>query len=453
MRLEDKSDEESLHSPGMERTYVKKLLLHMVPFLAILYVFCMLDRTNVNFAALTMKQDLHLSDSAYGMGFGIFFIGYFLFEVPSNLIMEKIGARLWIARIMITWGAISACMMFVKTPLSFYTMRFLLGIAEAGFYPGVLLYLTYWVPANARAQIIARFLALTGILGLFGPPLGGLLLKMNGLYGLAGWQWLFLLEGIPSVLMGFVVFKVLPNKPDHASWLTSAEKLWITAKLERESQSAERVQHITWKVALTEPRILFLCLIFILISTGTNAVGSFSAQLIKSRSEGMWDDSFVATISVVPAIVGAIGMALAASHSDKTGNRRLHVVLGYFAAGIAFLLCIYLPTAVGLIFALSLNALGERIGSGSYWAVTTNLMGAKAAAGGLAFINSVGNLGGFFGPVIMGKLKDSNAGAYEPGIYLSAALMIVASIIAFQALQQKKVSEVPLPAGEAVGLR
>ncbi|MES2465255.1 MAG: MFS transporter, partial [Armatimonadota bacterium] len=344
--MTDMSGTEPLHSTDsqIERVVVSKMLLRLVPFLAILYVFAMLDRTNVNIAALTMKEDLRFSDAVYGFGAGIFFVGYFLFEIPSNLIMEKVGARRWIARIMVTWGIISACMMFVTTPMSFYVMRFLLGLAEAGFYPGVLLYLTYWVPAGSRAQILARFLAMNAILGLFGNPLGGLLLKLDGWHGLAGWQWLFLLEGLPSALMGFVVLKVLPDGPNHASWLTSHEKQWISDTLARESKSASRVQHMSWKVALTDPRIVSLCLIFILVSTGSNAVGFFSAQLIKSRSGGLWSDSFVATIGIIPAIVGAVGMWLAATHSDRTGRRRLHVVLGYFIGGLGFLLCIALPT-------------------------------------------------------------------------------------------------------------
>ena len=440
------SDTEPLHSPdsepaGMEPAVVKKLLLRLVPFLSILYVFAILDRSNVSIAALTMKENLRFSDSVYGFGAGIFFVGYFLFEVPSNLIMERVGARRWIARIMFTWGIISACMMFVHTPLSFYIMRFLLGIAEAGFYPGVLLYLTYWVPAGSRAQILARFLALNAILGLVGGPLGGLFLKLNGLGGLAGWQWLFLLEGLPSALMGLVVLKVLPDSPAQANWLTTGEKTWITTTLAREAKSADRVQHMSWKVALTDPRILSLCLIFVLVSTGSNAVGFFAPQLIKSRSGGAWSDSFVATIGVIPAIVGAVGMWFAATHSDRTGRRRLHVVLGYFVGGLGFLLCILLPTGPGVILALSLNALGERIGAGSYWAVTTNLMGARAAAGGLAFINSVGNLGGFFGPILMGDLKSRSNGEYTTGLYASAALMILASLVAFWALQQKKAVE------------
>lgn len=423
-------------SSEIERSYMRKLLGRLIPFLAILYVFCLLDRGNVGIAALTMKDDLKFSDAVYGLGAGLFFIGYFLFEVPSNLIMERVGARKWIARIMLTWGVVSAAMMFVRTPASFYALRFLLGLAEAGFYPGVLLYFTYWIPANRRAQVISRFLALTAILGLFGGPLGGALLKLNGWHGLTGWQWLFLLEGIPSMLLSIAVWKFLPDTPSQANWLTSAEKQWLNDRLAHDAATQKRVQHMTWKVALSDSRIVFLCLIFILTSTAGNAIGFFGPQLIKSRSGGEWSDSFVATVSAIPALVGAIAMSLASLHSDRTGNRRLHVVLGYGFAACGFLVCVNVPSAALTIFALSLHALGERVGAGSYWAVATNLMGARAAAGGLAFINSVGNLGGFFGPVLMGELKTRDNGGYGLGLYVAAGLMFLASFLAYIAFRQ-----------------
>lgn len=293
--------------------------------------------------------------------------------------------------------------------------------------------------------MIARFLSLTAVLGLFGGPLGGLLLKLNGWQGLAGWQWLFLLEGIPSILLAFVVFKILPDSPTHATWLSKEEKDWIAAKQEHEARTTNRVEHLTWRIALSEPRIIYLCLIFILTATGGNAVGSIVPQLIKSRSEGTWDDSFVATVLIIPAIVGAIAMTLAASHSDRTGKRRRHVVLGYFVAGVGYLLCVIAPTAWSVILALSLNALGERIAAGSYWAVTTNLLGARAAAGGIAFINSVGNLGGFFGSILMGELKQRNNGDYTPGLYLSAGLIILTSLLAFRMLRPTHSKSDPMP--------
>lgn len=436
---------EPLHSQSRDHSVIQKILARLTPFLAILYVFCLLDRGNVSIAALTMQKDLRFSDPVYGLGAGMFFIGYFLFEVPSNLIMERVGARRWIARIMLTWGVVSASMLFVRTPLSFYCLRFLLGLAEAGFYPGIILYLTYWVPAAARAQVIARFLALTAILGLFGGPLGGLLLKLNGVYGLAGWQWLFLLEGLPSMLLGVLVLKILPDTPAQANWLSPGEKQWIADRLAQDAKSEARVLHLTWRVALSEPRILSLCLIFLLTATGGNAIGFFGPQLIKSRSGGVWSDSFVATIGIIPACVGAIAMTLAATHSDRTGRRRLHVVLGYFIAGLGYLLCVFAPTAPVTILALSLNALGERIAAGSYWAVTSNLMGARAAAGGIAFINSVGNLGGFFGPILMGELKRQSHGGYAPGLYTAAGLMILGSLLAFRMLRRSSSDATPIP--------
>ncbi|MGC4042481.1 MAG: MFS transporter [Armatimonas sp.] len=435
-------------SKVLERAVISKMMARLIPFLAILYVFCLLDRGNVSIAALTMQKDLDFSDRVYGLGAGIFFIGYFIFEVPSNLIMERVGARLWIARIMITWGLISAGMMFVKTPVSFYSMRFLLGLAEAGFYPGVLLYLTYWVPASLRAQVIARFLALSAILGLFGGPLGGVLLKLNGWHGLAGWQWLFLLEGIPSVLLSAAVLKFLPDTPNHATWLTQDEKKWLSDRLEHDAATQPRMNHMSWKVAITDPRIVYLCLIFIINSTAGNAIGFFGPQLVKIRSGGAWSDSFISTILTIPAIVGAAAMSLASYHSDRTGQRRGHVVIGYAIAGLGFLICIFMPNAIGVILALSITALGERIAAGSYWAVTTNLMGAGAAAGGLAFINSVGNLGGFIGPTLMGELKNRSGGAFAPGLYTAAGLMLCSSLLALMTLKRfaaKKEAEAPFP--------
>jgi MFS transporter, ACS family, tartrate transporter len=422
---------------AIEKSVVKKIMNRLIPFLAILYVFCLLDRGNVSIAALTMQKDLNFSDKVYGLGAGIFFIGYFIFEVPSNLIMEKVGARRWIARIMITWGLISAGMMFVKTPVSFYTMRFLLGLAEAGFYPGVLLYLTYWVPASIRARVLSRFFALTTVLGLFGGPLGGVLLKLDGWHGLEGWQWLFLLEGIPSVLLSVWVLRSLHDSPNQATWLTDAEKSWLANRLERDASEQPRIQHLTWRKALTEPRILYLCLIFILTSTAGNAIGFFGPQLLKERSGGLWSDSFISNIGTIPGIVGAIAILLAAQHSDRTGKRRQHVFTGYAIAGLGFALCVFLPTAPGIICALCLTALGERIAAGSYWAVTTNLLGGTAAAGGLAFINSIGNLGGFIGPLLMGELKTRNNGAFAPGLYTAAGLMLCAACFAFFMLKQQ----------------
>lgn len=444
---------ENSENAELERSYLRKLMGRLIPFLALLYVFCLLDRGNLSIAALTMKDDLKFSDTIYGIGAGLFFVGYFIFEVPSNLIMERVGARKWIARIMVTWGAVSAAMLFVKTPFAFYAMRFLLGVAEAGFYPGVLLYLTYWVPAHARAQVLARFLALSAVLGLFGGPLGGLLLELNGWHGLKGWQWLFLLEGIPSMLLSIWVWKFLPDEPDDAKWLTVPEKNWLANRMASDARTEKRMEHFTWRMAVADPRILFLCFIFILSSTAGNAIGFFGPQMVKAFSGGLWSDPKVATLLAIPALVGAIAMNVAARHSDRTGKRRAHVVLGYGIAGLGFLLCISAPNAWGVIAALSLTALGERIGAGSYWAITTNLMGARAAAGGLAFINSVGNMGGFFGPILMGKIKDNTGGGYTWGLAMASGLMVFAAFMAFLAFRQRAEAKASESVGEPMAAR
>lgn len=421
------TEQERLRSQTFERAVLAKVLTRLVPFIALLYMFNILDRGNVSIAALTMQKDLRFSDTVYGLGAGIFFIGYFIFEVPSNLIMQRVGARLWIARIMFSWGAVSTGMMFVHSATSFYILRFLLGVAEAGFYPGIMLYFTYWLPGSLHAQMIARFLALTAILGLFGGPLGGLLLTLSGVMGLAGWQWLFLLEGIPSLLLSFTVLAFLPDGPAQAAWLSQEEKTWIAERLADEAQNDRRVEHLTLGKVLAEPRVLLLCLIFFITATGGNAISFFGPQLLKARSGGAWSDSFVATILIVPALVGAIAMLLAARHSDRTGQRRNHVMLGYCLAGLSFIACVYTGNAWWTLAALAFNALGERIAAGSYWAITTNLMGARAAAGGIAFINSVGNLGGFFGPTLMGTLKQHTHGGYVAGLTVAGLLYVAAA--------------------------
>jgi len=425
------TQQELANSKAIERSVVKKLMWGLVPFLAVLYMFNMLDRGNVSIAALTMQKDLHFSDVVYGFGAGIFFVGYFILEVPSNLMMERVGARRWIARIMVSWGIVSAAMMFVRSPISFYSLRFLLGLAEAGFYPGIILYLTYWVPGSVRTQVLARFLAITGMLSVTGPLLGGLLLKMDGFQGLRGWQWLFLLEGLPSVMLGFIVLKVLPDGPTTARWLSPSEKEWVATSLKREDKNALRIHHPSLRTVLSDPRILHLCLIFIVTSIAGNSVGFFGPQLIKARSGGHWSNSTVVFSLMIPAIVGAVAMMIAAVHSDRTGNRRTHVVVGYVIAGLGFLACVYAPTAPLVLIALSVNTLGERCAAGSYWAVTTNLMGARAAAGGIAFINSVGNLGGFIGPWLMGALKERSHGSYTAGLYTAAALMVLGGALSY----------------------
>ena len=414
----------------LEKSVVRKVVTRLIPLIAILYMFNLLDRGNITIAAIPLQKELGFTDRVYGLGAGIFFLGYFLFEVPSNLIMERVGARLWIARIMLTWGIVSTSMMFVKTPLSLYTLRFLLGVAEAGFYPGIILYLTYWVPQAVRAKVLSRFLAVTGILGLLGGPIGGVLLEMNGLWGLRGWQWLFLIEGVPSILGTFLVLWLLPDGPKQAKWLSEDEKAYITAKLESESQNQTRMQHLSIRQGLSDPRLLSLILIFFLTATAGNAIGSFFPKLLNLKSGGTWTAAYIAKIGILPALAGALAMMAAASHSDRTGKRKLHVATGYFVAGFAYLLFLAAPSPAVLILFMTINNMGERSAAGSYWTLTTNLLGPRAAAAGIALINSTGNLGGFFGPIIMAEILTRTNGNYSIGLGMAVVLIMIAVMIA-----------------------
>jgi ACS family tartrate transporter-like MFS transporter len=296
---------------------------------------------------------------------------------------------------------------------------------------------------------MARFLALTAILGLFSNPLGALLLQLNGWHGLGGWQWLFLLEGIPSILLAFVVFAVLPDRPSNARWLTDEEKRWLENRLASEAAHEHCVKHLTLRTALTEPRILQLCFVFIISSTAGNAVGFFAPKLLKEASHGTWSDSLVALMMIIPAIAGAVAMLLASSHSDRTGRRTQHVLGGYLIAAVGFLACLVAPGPGFIILALAVNALGERVGAGSYWALTTNLLGAGAAAGGIAMINSVGNLGGLIGPKLMGWLLDYS-GSYTVGLCTAAGLMVVAAVLG-ALLKRQPVYTQPMDEAGAIG--
>jgi MFS transporter, ACS family, tartrate transporter len=433
----------------LEKSVVSKVLRYLIPLLAVFYMFNLLDRGNIGIAALTMKDDLGFDDRVYGLGAGIFFIGYFLFEIPSNIIMEKVGARLWIARIMFTWGIVSTSMMFVNSPTALYVLRFLLGVAEAGFFPGIILYLTYWIPAAIRGKVLGRFLAVTGILGLLGGPIGGVLLKLDGIWGLQGWQWLFLIEGLPSILGTFFVLKFLPDGPRQAKWLSEDEKAYITAKLDAENKNTTRLQHLSLKQGLSDSRLVKMCLIFLLAGTAGNAVGSFFPQILKAQSGGAWSDSFIATVTAFPALMGAIAMVIATMHSDKSGKRKAHVIGGYSVAALGFVALIVAPTAGFMILAMTLNNMGERSAAGSYWTLTTNLLGPRAAAAGIALINSVGNLGGFFGPYLMGEILFRTNKNYDLGIGMGVAFIGCAVIVACMLRPtSEKVEEdnTPLPA-------
>ncbi|MEH2321753.1 MFS transporter [Nostoc sp.] len=411
---------------ALKRKVLNKVTRRLIPLLLVLYIIAYLDRVNVGFAALQMNHDLGFSSTIYGFGSGIFFLGYFLFEIPSNLILERIGARVWIARIAITWGVIAAGMMFVKSPFSFYLLRFVLGIAEAGFFPGIILYLTYWFPTIQRAKTVALFMTATAIAGIVGGPLSGLLLTMHGIAGLAGWQWLFIVEGLPAIVMGFVALSYLCERPEQAEWLEVEERLWLQERLQLESEHKQRHNSYTLLQALVNPKVWLLSLIYFTLVIGLYGISFWLPQIIKGFS-GL-SDLWVGFLSVIPYLVGGIGMVFVGSHSDQTRERRAHVAIPAFIGAFGLVLSAYSHQPVTALASLSLAALGIWGALGPFWALPTSFLSGTAAAGSLALINSVGNLGGFVAPYVIGLIKDAT-NSFTGGLLVMAAGLLVGGIL------------------------
>jgi ACS family tartrate transporter-like MFS transporter len=408
----------------------------------VLYIVAFLDRVNVGFAALQMNEDLGFSDTVYGIGAGIFFIGYFVFEIPSNLIMERIGARVWIARIMITWGVISSAMFLVGGETSFYVLRFLLGVAEAGFFPGMILYLTYWFPARERARRVALFMTAIPIAGVIGSPLSGALLTLDGLAGLAGWQIMFLAEGIPAVLLGLVVLRFLPDGPDDARWLRPEEHDWLRGALEQENQIKADHGEDTTCQALTNGKVWLLASIYFGVVTSLYGV-SFWLPLIIEDISG-FGPFVVGLLGAIPYFAGAVGMVLLARHSDATGERRWHVAVAAFVGAVGLLLTAATGSGSSTVLemaALTLAALGIYSTLATFWSLPTAFLSGTAAAAGIALINSVGNLGGFVGPYVVGFLSDAT-GSFYAGLLLLAVLVLVAGLLALAVRHERSLEKV-----------
>jgi D-galactonate transporter len=409
----------------MDATYTK-MTLRLVPFLVFLFLLAWIDRVNVGFAKLQMLQDLQFSEAMYGFGAGIFFVGYFLFEVPSNLLLEKVGARKTLARITILWGLTSMAMIYVNSPTSFYVMRFLLGVFEAGFFPGVVLYLTYWFPAARRARINGLFMTSFAIAGIVGGPIAGFIMSSTADVGhLANWQWLFLLEGIPSVLAGIAVLFYLPEKPANAKWLTDAEKQAVTQALVAENQDASK--HSSLKAAFTNSRVWICAAIYFCVVSGNATIAFWSPSIIKEL--GVQGNFQIGLISAIPFIAGTIAMIMNGSHSDKTGERRLHCALATLLAGIGLIATgLTLGNAVAAMCALTIAAVGILASFPVFWSLPAAFLTGTAAAGGIALINSIGNLAGFAAPFMMGFLKTST-GTLSAGLYFVAALELGATAL------------------------
>jgi ACS family tartrate transporter-like MFS transporter len=416
----------TLPTNNLGRTAVARVTRRLIPFLLLLYILNFLDRVNVGFAALEMNRDLGFGPAVYGFGAGVFFLGYCLFEVPSNLVLYRTGARLWIARIMLTWGLAASAMMLVRTPGSFYLLRFLLGVAEAGFFPGIIYYLTHWYPARERARAYAWFLSAIPVCGVIGGPLSGALLGLDGRLGLRGWQWLFLLEGIPSVLVGILVLWLLPERPRDAHWLSPADCAWLEERLEREA--AERVvpQGESLRRTLANPLVWWLGLSYFLLLVALYGFALWLPQLVKAS--GSFGNFEVGVITAIPYAVAAVGMVLVGLRSDRTGERYLHLALPALAGALGFLATARAGDTVWLVAALSLVAFGVLGWLGPFWALPTAFLREQGAAGGIALINSMGAVGGFVGPYLIGEIRE-RSGGFAPGLVFLGACMAAAAVV------------------------
>lgn len=396
----------------------------LIPFLFLLYIFAYLDRINVGFASLQMNAALGFSAATYGFASGIFFLGYVVFEIPSNIILARVGARLWIARIMITWGLVSAATMFVRSAEMFSVLRFLLGVAEAGFFPGIIFYLTRWVPARERARTIAMFMTATLSAGIIGGPLSGALLSLDGAAGLAGWQWLFLLEGVPAVLLGFVVLRVLTERPEEAEWLPAAERAALVERLHADEAQVARTDSV--RAALLDRRLWLLSVVYFTIPVALYAFGFFLPQIIQASYRGSHFE--VGLLSAIPYLAGAIAMVIAGRHSDRTGERRWHVAIGALTSGAGFIAMALVHGIVPSMATASLAMLGLASMFGPFWTLATSFVGGAGAAAGIALINSAGNIGGFVGPYALGYLKD-RTNSFAMGLMLIGTVVIVGGLL------------------------
>jgi ACS family tartrate transporter-like MFS transporter len=406
---------------------LRKVTWRLVPFLFVLYVIAWLDRVNVGFAGLEMNADLGFSSTVFGFGSGIFFLGYCLFEIPSNIILERVGARIWIARIMVTWGLISAALMFVRTPAVFYLLRFLLGVAEAGFFPGVIYYLSLWYPTRQRARAIAAFMTAVPVTGLIGGPLSGALLELDGLYGLAGWQWLFVVEGLPAVILGTSVLFYLSDRPETTHWLTPAERDWLVETLAAERKACGPRPDI--RVALTDITVWKLGIIFLLVAAGFYGYSFWAPLIIKSLT-GLSNFKVGLALGAISAVT-ILGMLLNSYHSDCTGERATHIAMPLLVMGVGLVGCALLRQPVLAIIALALVPLGHCASYGPFWSMPTQFFTGPAAAAGIALVTMVANVGSFAGPTLIGVLK-ARTGTHTAAFLLLGALAVIAAVLALR---------------------
>ena len=410
-----------------EDSVYRKVTWRIIPFLMLCYIVAYLDRVNVGFAKLQMLSDLKFSDTVFGLGAGVFFLGYFLFEVPSNVILHKVGARVWIARIMITWALISGAFMFVTTPLTFYVMRFLLGLAEAGFFPGIILYLTYWYPAQRRARMVCTFMTAIPLAGVIGGPLSGWIMEsFAGVHGYTGWQWMFVLEAVPAVIMGLGVLVYLDDGIRSAKWLSEDEKRVLESHIENESKT--KVAHPSLRSMFADPKVWVMALIYFCCVMGQYGLTFWMPTLIKTA--GIKGVLNIGLFTAIPYTAAVITMLLLGRSSDKRGERRWHLVIPMLLGAVGLVgSALAGTTNTGIaIFCLSIAAAGVLSSAPLFWSLPTAFLSGVAAAAGIAAINSVGNLAGFAAPFLIGAIKDATQST-NIGLYLLAGVLVAGAIV------------------------
>ena len=430
---------------AIEAATIRTVMVRLVPFLILCYFIAYLDRVNVGFAALQMNKDLSLLPTEYAFGAGVFFLAYFVFEVPSNLFLDRFGARKWIARIMFSWGLLSGLMAFIPqiaaaTGFSnqsvFYTIRILLGVAEAGFFPGIIFYLTLWFPSVYRGRVIGYFMAAIPLSSVIGAPISGLLLGVEGM-GLVGWQWLFIIEALPALVLAIVVFYYLTDRPADAKWLSQEQRTWLGTRLEQEASVRTQAKHFSTLQALGDTRVLLLAFVYFGAVAGNYSVGFFLPQIVKGFG---LTNAMTGFVTAIPYVVGLFGMIYWGRKSDRTGERREHVGLAALIAGAGLVAVTLTDDPYSKMVAFSVAAFGIFSVLPVFWTLPTAFLTGTAAAGGIAIINAIGNLSGYFGTFVMGRLREQTGG-FNAGLVAIAAVIFLAMLVALSLPYDKELEK------------
>ena len=411
-----------------ERSLYAKISWRLIPYMFLLYIVAYMDRVNVGFAAMDMQRALLFSNTVYGTGAGMFFLGYASGNLPSGLMLQRVGTRRWIAWTMMAWGLVSACMVLVGSAGSFYMLRFLLGIAEAGFVPGMLLYLTFWFPSHARARAVAKFMTATSLAGVVGGPLSSALLKLNGVGGLSGWQWLFLFEGLTTFVVGSSVLFLLRDGPDKAGWLKPEERLWLRGELQRDREMFGTARQEKFSDAFRLPVVWALTGVYVVIQIGVYVVNLWMPLMLSNLTRGGTDSSVIAVYSTLPYLLAAIFTVIVGWSSDRWSERRGHLAGCMALAAVGFAWAAVAGNIAVALCAMSLVAIGLFSTMGPFWALSTRMVGGATAAGGVAIITATGAVGGFLGPYVTGRLRDATH-SFASGLYLTSGLALGAAML------------------------